>query len=438
MTSGAPAVSIVIATYNRARLLPESMDTVLGQDYPDLELLVVDDGSTDRTRRVLKRYARRNPPRRFRYVSQANGGQARALNHGYGLARGELIGYLPDDDLLESGAVAKQAEALVADPDAAVAYSGYRVINAEGVVEDVVRPIQHTPTEAVRLHDTVIGPGGLVRRAALEASSGWPESMRMMADLVLWVEIGLRGHAVRLAEPLVSWRRHAGSVTLNLGAEHSREHLIAYRRALALDGFPELTEAERAEGLRNACVWGAIMGGAATSWPGDRYFVCDLHRKLISAAAAGWDLTAAPDWSIVERAAQLYSELVATMIELAHERHTPPPPAVEAVGVEAAEEMLRAVGVAADEHGAFREVEEAEMRLGLIEAAVAAGAITKPEQNRFRIIDLRRTRLREEERAALERLGFVGTADETAAELERCRHELSRLRGGLEPTPAPR
>jgi len=438
VTTVAPPVSIVIATYNRAQLLPESMDSVLGQDYPDLELLVVDDGSTDRTRRVLKRYAKRHPPERLRYVSQANGGQARALNHGYGLARGELIGYLCDDDLLAPGAIAMQARALVSNPDAAVAYSGYRIIDADGVVEDVVRPIEYEPAEALRLHDTAIGPGGLVRRRALEASSKWPVTMRFMADLVLWVDIGLRGPAVRVPEPLVSWRRHPGSVTLSVGAEHAREHLTAYKRALALDGFPVLNEAERAEGLRNACLWAAIFGGPAATWPGDRFMVLDLHRKRISAAAAGCDLATEPDWDTVERAAALYRELVEVVIELCDEREPPPPRPAAAAGLEPAEAILRSVGAMPAADGSLREVGEAQMRLGLIEAAIAAGAATDPSTNRFRIVDLERTRLRDPIRSTLERLGFVGSAAETAAELERLRGELARLRDGRGATPAPR
>jgi hypothetical protein len=417
VSNAEPAVSIVVATYNRADLLPESLDSFLSQNYPDLEVLVVDDGSSDRTRKVLKRYAKRLAPERFRYVNQDNAGQAVALNRGYAMARGDLIGYMPDDDLLEPGAVAAQAAALAANPEAVVAYSGYRVINAHGVIEDVVRPIQHSPVEAIRLHDTVIGPGALVRKAALAASSGWPVDMRMMADFVLWADIGLRGSAIRVDAPLVSWRRHAGSVTLNLGVEHSREHLAAFERALALDGFPELTNADRAEGLRNACVWAAIMGGQATTWPGERYFVCDLERKVISAGAAGCDLSKPIDWNEVERSAALFRELVEATVRHANERRPPSPGAPG--GTEAALARLREVGVIAEESGEFREADEAAVRYGLLEAAVAAGAVSDPRRNRFRIIDRELTHLEDDELSTLETIGFGGSADDTAAALSR-------------------
>src|SRR5438270_6560128 len=94
------AVSIVVATHNRASMLPLALDSALAQDHPDLELLVMDDGSTDDTRELLASYARRLPRERFRFESHPNMGQARTLNRGYELARGELIGYLSDDDLV--------------------------------------------------------------------------------------------------------------------------------------------------------------------------------------------------------------------------------------------------------------------------------------------------------------------------------------------------
>jgi hypothetical protein len=249
--------------------------------------------------------------------------------------------------------------------------------------------------------------------------------MRMMGDFMLWVAIGLQGRSVRLDAPLISWRRHADSVTLNVGIEHSREHLTAYYRALALDGFPEMSEVDRAEGLRNACIWGAIMGGQAPTWPGDRYFLTDLERKFISAGAAGCDLSSPPDWDEVERAGTLYRDLVDATLQLARGRR---PAAGEPgpQGTEAAEARLREVGVLADETGAFTAVDESEVRRGLMEAAVIAGAGADPARNRFRIIDLEATALRDHELATLETIGFSGSADATAAELERVRAELSR------------
>src|SRR5687768_2684338 len=111
-----PLVTIIVPTYNRAGLLEQAMDSVLEQAYPNLELLVLDDGSTDETREVLARYAERHSDR-LRWTRHENVGQARTLNRGFELARGELIGYLNSDDLMLPGAIEKLAAALASEPD---------------------------------------------------------------------------------------------------------------------------------------------------------------------------------------------------------------------------------------------------------------------------------------------------------------------------------
>src|SRR6185312_5624338 len=122
MTGTRPGVSIVLATYNRHEWLRLAMDSVLGQSYPNTELLVMDDGSTDETPDLLEDYARRHPPERFRFSRHENMGQARTLNRGYEMARGEILGYLSDDDLLSRGAVARLIAELGEHPDAVAVY----------------------------------------------------------------------------------------------------------------------------------------------------------------------------------------------------------------------------------------------------------------------------------------------------------------------------
>ena len=193
-------------------------------------------------------YARRHPSERFRFVRQDNAGQARAINHGNELARGEILGYLSDDDVVAPGLVSRLTSELVEDPDAAVAYPAYHVINETGGIEDTVLPIPYSPLEALRLHDTVIGPGGLARRWAVESAGGWDPTLRWMGDLVLWLGIGASGRAIRVAEPLASWRHHSGSVTLRLSIEHAREHLTVARLGMDLAGLPALSGADRGGG----------------------------------------------------------------------------------------------------------------------------------------------------------------------------------------------
>ena len=145
------SVSIVIPTYNRREWLRLAMDSVLAQDYPNLELLVVDDGSTDETPALLAEYARAIRPSASAFCgtrTRARPGRSTAATR---WPAGEILGYLSDDDLLAPGAVSRLVARAAADPEAVAAYPGYHVIDDEGRSVDTVRPIEYSPLEAFRL-----------------------------------------------------------------------------------------------------------------------------------------------------------------------------------------------------------------------------------------------------------------------------------------------
>jgi peptidoglycan/LPS O-acetylase OafA/YrhL len=438
-----PPVSVVIPTFNRARWLRDAMDSVLAQDYPNLELVVVDDGSADETPGLLADYAGRHPDQRFQYVRQENAGQANALNRGNALARGEILGYLSDDDLLVPGAVSRLTRELVADPGAAVAYPTYFLIDESDVVQDTVRPIEYSPVAALRLHDTIIGPGGLARRWAIEAAGGWDPSYRWMGDLILWMGVGLAGRAIRVEEPLASWRKHAGSVTIELSPDHAREHLAVVEHGLSMPGLPSLSQATRAEALRNACLFGALFGGESGTWPQERFVPFDLHRKRISAWSSGFAAGSQVEWGVAEQGAEACRELVTLTAELAELRAARSGRGAKAAeagassddhrtmtGTAWARHRLRTIGVLPADDGSYAGgAGEREMRFGLLEAAVACGRETDLETSRFFIIDRRRSPISDAELDALLSLTIGGSSDQLRAEVHRKRRELRDLRG---------
>ena len=106
-----PLVSIIIPTYNRAHYLPETLESALGQTYPDIEIIVINDGSTDNTEQALKRYMKH-----IRYIYQENRGLAATKNRGIEVAKGELICNLDDDDRFHPEKVERQVEMFVSNP----------------------------------------------------------------------------------------------------------------------------------------------------------------------------------------------------------------------------------------------------------------------------------------------------------------------------------
>jgi glycosyltransferase involved in cell wall biosynthesis len=203
-----PWVSLVTPAYNQGEYLAETIESVLAQDYPRLEYIVLDDGSTDDTSAVLARYEGR-----LRHGRHDNMGQARTLNRGWGMARGTLFGYLSSDDRLEPRAISSLVQALQAHPDAAAAYCDFTLIDARG------RPFRQVHTEDFDLNRLCIdlvcqpGPGALFRRDVFDRAGGWTEHLRQVPDFEFWLRAARFGQFIRVHESLAQYRVHEGSAT---------------------------------------------------------------------------------------------------------------------------------------------------------------------------------------------------------------------------------
>jgi glycosyltransferase involved in cell wall biosynthesis len=276
-----PLVTIVVPAYNRAGgLLEETLDSILGQDYPNLEVLALDDGSTDQTPQVLERYAAAHPDRLV-WQRHENMGQARTLNRGFELARGELIGYLNSDDLFLPGAIAQLAARLVADPDAALVYPGYRIIDEDGeAVADMVPP-EYTVAEAVRLHNCIVNVGAIFRRRVVERIGGWDPSFIYLADFDWCVRAYSVGHFIRDPEVSACWRNHPGSANYAPGLLAAREQTRLLDKIYAADGVSDDVLAVQDEAYRNAFIVAAFAMGGVNRADG-RFFVHDTLAREVS------------------------------------------------------------------------------------------------------------------------------------------------------------
>src|SRR5262249_36104036 len=140
-----PKVSVVIPTHDRAHLLPETLASVLGQEGVDLEVIVVDDGSTDGTAGVVASLAARDP--RLSCLPPPRWGNlARVRNAGVAAAGGGVIAFLDSDDLLEPGALAAYLTALDAHPEAGWTLAGYRSFDASGFRRTNLHPLEGEAT----------------------------------------------------------------------------------------------------------------------------------------------------------------------------------------------------------------------------------------------------------------------------------------------------
>ena len=136
-----PLVSVIIPTYNNAAYLVESVESVLNQSYRNIELIVVDDGSTDNTQAVLAGFGDR-----LRYVRKANGGPSSARNLGIQMARGQLIAFQDADDLWLPEKLALQVAYFHLHPEVGVVFTGSLRFNENGVMDSNIWDGYRVPT----------------------------------------------------------------------------------------------------------------------------------------------------------------------------------------------------------------------------------------------------------------------------------------------------
>lgn len=264
MNTVLPLVSVVIPAFNAARFLPESIPSVLAQTWTDLELIVVDDGSTDGTAACVGAF---DDPR-IRLVSQANRGLAGARNSGIRAARGFYVAFLDADDLWHPEKLARHVQHLRAQPDVGVSYSASALMDDQG--RDM-RLLQNPKLHGVTARDVFLrnpvgnGSAPVIRRQTLNdiafaAPTGTPgewwyfdERFRQSEDIECWLRIAL-STAWRfegLAQPLTLYRVNAGGLSAALDKQHATwEAAVAKARAINPTFVAEHEHAARAYQLR--------------------------------------------------------------------------------------------------------------------------------------------------------------------------------------------
>jgi GT2 family glycosyltransferase len=308
-----PMVTVVMPV-TKSRFVAAAITSVLDQDYPRLEIVALDDGSSDPgLAPVLADFAAREPER-FRCVRHDNVGQSETINRGVAMARGEIAGYLSDDDLLLPGALTRLVAALAANPGAVVAYPGYEIIDEAGAVIDTISPTPYSVVESVRLHDSIVGAGALFAVEAFRRLGGWDRSLRFRADYDFWLRMGMLGGVVRVSEPLAAWRYHpAASTVAETGLQMSNESLRVLEKIYAIEPLPPGLEEVRTQAFRNAFIQAAMVLNLGANDSGERFFVDDRHMPRISRVAAvsggGESLLSAQVGQLDAEVARLRAEL---------------------------------------------------------------------------------------------------------------------------------
>ncbi|HTI51433.1 MAG TPA: glycosyltransferase family 2 protein [Planctomycetaceae bacterium] len=256
-----PRVSVIIPTYNRASLVCAAIESVLGQGYPNLEVLVIDDGSTDDTAQVVARFG--TP---VRYVRQSNAGAASARNRGIELATGELVAFLDSDDLFLPGKLKEQVQCFQQQPALVLVYCWFSVLDEWGRCRlgRRCRLTGHVAQEllAQSMQGPLATPTVMVRRPALFEAGLFDESMTLSEDTDLWCRLARRGPIALIPEVLVQVRRHSGNLSFAPGRKRYCQAAIRILNK-AFDDIPNCPRLWRMRLCLKAFLWSWLVAAGS-------------------------------------------------------------------------------------------------------------------------------------------------------------------------------
>jgi len=237
-----PKVSVIIPSYNHVQYIRQCVDSVLAQTYQDIEIIVVDDGSTDGTVEILREY-----DDRIVLIEQTNRGTQAARNAAIRASSGEFIALLDSDDEWLPGKLQRQMPVLVEHPEIGMAYGQAYTIDEQGVRLNSGRafgaPVSESAFEDILVLNPVPALTAVVRRSCLNDVGLFDESFIGAADWDLWLRIAHRWSIVCVEEPLALYRVHDSNTTKLLYKTRQiyEEHQRVLARAEEIVGLHHAT-----------------------------------------------------------------------------------------------------------------------------------------------------------------------------------------------------
>ncbi|MBC7360387.1 MAG: glycosyltransferase family 2 protein [Desulfacinum sp.] len=215
MSASLPLVSVVIPAYNAAWCVERAIRSVLGQDYPHVEIIVVDDGSTDETPRILGRYENQ-----VRVIRKENGGLSSARNAGIAAARGDYVAFLDADDFWFPQKLSRQMSLMAADPALGFSSTAAIVVTEGGTPLSVWRCPEEGPCLTTVIFSRLSavpgsGSGVVVQRRLFDRVGLFDERLRSVEDVDMWLRLSSVTAYACLDEPLVVVVRHGSGMSRN-------------------------------------------------------------------------------------------------------------------------------------------------------------------------------------------------------------------------------
>jgi GT2 family glycosyltransferase len=218
MTSNTPLVSIVTPSFNQARYVEQTMRSVLEQDHPRVEYLVIDGASKDGSVDIIKKYERRLAY----WVSEKDSGQAEAINKGLARAKGEVVAWLNSDDYYLPGAVSAAVKIFGSNPDVVLVYGDMLAVDENGRTTNIMKYGQLSLADLVCFQ--IIGqPSVFFRRDALNKAGLLDTTFHFLLDHQLWIRIAMQGKILHVPQTWSAARYHAEAKNVAKAAQFGHE-----------------------------------------------------------------------------------------------------------------------------------------------------------------------------------------------------------------------
>lgn len=212
MSQNKVKITVITPTYNRAHFIKETIESVLAQNYRDFEYLILDDGSTDNTKEIVKPFLK---DKRVKYFYHENQGEAETVNWGWQLARGEYFTQVNSDDLISPQLFSEMMRVLEKNKNYVVAYPDFDFIDEKNKKIRTNRAADWNFLLALETFQCyAAAPGSFLRKNAF---SKWQKirdkRFKYIGDTVMYWEMALVGDFIHIAKTLASWRQHTDGIS---------------------------------------------------------------------------------------------------------------------------------------------------------------------------------------------------------------------------------
>lgn len=223
-----PLISVITPSYNQAQFLEKTIQSVLSQDYPAIEFIIIDGGSNDGSQDIIQKYDQKLA---F-WLSEKDRGQAEAVNKGLAKATGKYIGWLNSDDLYLPGTISKAVKLLEVNPNAGLVFGDVQAINETGQITNIMHYGNWTVKDLIQFR--IIGqPGVFMRKEIVVNCGGLDDSYHFLLDHHLWLRMGLEASMVYSSQIWSAARFHASAKNISQAASFGEE---AYRLVEWIEG----------------------------------------------------------------------------------------------------------------------------------------------------------------------------------------------------------